>query len=310
MLTAEQLLKEIDDLWSNENESERGYIGASEIGHHCTRYLWLKFHRVTFPEKFNPRMLRLFRRGHAEEVVLQAQLQALGFEVVESCLKQGGFKRGFFAGHWDGKVSRDGKTYTVEYKTFSEKQFKLLLIDGVKEAKPQHYAQSCIYAREQDSDGIIYIAVCKNDDNLHIEVFPRDDEHAEAMRRKAIEEVAKPFKLPAKIAKTPADYRCKMCSSSSICHGLASARIDCRNCVHADKDTAAGTFKCELGNKELKPCENHSFNPYILQDLYGVKINDVDQETKTIHFLRNDGTDFFAGKNGLSSDDVLHLLVD
>ena len=44
----------------------RPYLGMSQIGHHCERYLWLSF-RWCFDSYFEPRMLRLFARGHREE---------------------------------------------------------------------------------------------------------------------------------------------------------------------------------------------------------------------------------------------------
>ena len=309
MIKAEQILQEIDDMWRVMPRDERDYIGASEIGHECTRYLWLKFHRFTWPEQFEPRMLRLFNRGHREEFNFEAMLKAVGFKIVQGCQGQGGFRHGFFAGHWDGLVERDGKRYTVEYKTHNDKSFKLLSLNGVQEAKPMHYAQMCVYAKEQKADGMIYMAVNKNDDALHIEVLPRDDGTADAMAAKALA-IGKEFAPPAKIAKSATDYRCKMCSARPVCHGMKAMRIDCRNCAHVDKDAQQGTFRCELG-RELVPCERHTFNPLALADVYGMKIDKVDPEQKQITFLRKDGTALkIGGEYGLHSDEAMAILCD
>lgn len=304
MITAEQISSEIDSLWVEMARDQRDYIGASEIGHVCERYLWLKFHRFVWPESFEPRMLRLFNRGHREEYQFESQLKAIGFKIIDTCQGQRGFAHGFFAGHWDGQVERDGLKYTVEYKTHSDKSFKMLVLDGVKESKPQHYAQMCTYAKEQGSDGMIYMAVNKNDDDLHIEVLPRDDAQAQRNAERA-ERIGSSFQPPAKIAKSVTDYRCKFCNAKKVCHGIGAMRVDCRNCAHIDK--ANGKFTCELG-KDLTPCEQHTFNPLALADCYGLSIDEVDPTTKTIHFLRKDGTALVIGKDGLQSDEVMNVL--
>lgn len=309
MIKAEQILQEIDTMWAMDEQKERDYIGASEIGHQCERYLWLKFHRYTWPEQFDPRMLRLFDRGSREELFLQCNLKGIGFEVLDDCHAQRGFKHGFFAGHWDGRMRRNGKVYTVEYKTHSDKSFKLLTMDGVKESKPQHYAQMMVYAKEQGADGAIYVAVNKNDDELHIEVLPRDDTHAEEMAARA-HRIGAEFQPPKKIAKSITDYRCKFCNAKPVCHGTKAMRIDCRNCVHIDKDAVNGKFSCELG-RELSPCEKHTFNPLALADVYGMKIEKIDPEQKQITFLRKDGTSLkVGGDDGLHSDEVMTILCD
>lgn len=309
MIKAEQILQEIDDMWRVMPRGERDYIGASEIGHACERYLFLKFHRFVWPEEFEPHMLRLFNRGHREEFSFEATLKAIGFEVLESCQGQGGFRHGFFAGHWDGMMKRDGLTYTAEYKTHSDKSFKLLKLDGVKDSKPMHYAQMCVYAKEQNADGMIYLAVNKNDDDLHIEVLPRDDGTANDMAARA-KRIGSTFEMPKRIAKTATDYRCKMCSGKSVCFGMKPMRIDCRNCVNISKDAEAGKFTCDLG-RDLVPCENHAFNPHALADVYGMQIEQVDPEQKQITFLRKDGSTIkTGGADGLHSDEVMTILCD
>lgn len=304
MIKADQIMQDIDAMYLMEDQPEREYIGASEIGHECERYLFLKFHRMTWPEKFEPRMLRLFNRGHREEFHFQAMLQGAGFKILESCEGQGGFKRGFFAGHWDGRVERDGKTYTVEYKTHSDKSFKLLQLNDVREAKPIHYAQMMVYAKEQGADGAIYMAVNKNNDDLHIEVLPRDDEHACSMADRALN-IGTTFKPPAKIAKSITDFRCKFCSAKPVCHGVSAMRIDCRNCAHVEKNSIDGVFSCELG-REMTPCDRHTFNPLSVADIYGMKISNVDPVEKKITFMRKDGSDItIGGADGMHSDELM-----
>lgn len=63
------------------NEPEpRWHLGASEIGHECSRYLWYKF-RWFRHEYFSARNGRLFNRGHREEARMQEFLRETGFEL-------------------------------------------------------------------------------------------------------------------------------------------------------------------------------------------------------------------------------------
>ena len=67
---ANPIKEKIWNYWKEQGESEtpRRYRGISSIGHECDRFLWLNFRGVVIP-KFEPRMYRLFNRGHREENV-------------------------------------------------------------------------------------------------------------------------------------------------------------------------------------------------------------------------------------------------
>lgn len=60
----------------------RGHLGASQIGNRCARSLWYAF-RWYYQEKHTGRLLRLFNRGHEEEVRLTRWLRAAGYEIRE-----------------------------------------------------------------------------------------------------------------------------------------------------------------------------------------------------------------------------------
>ena len=59
----------IDAHHERATEPPRSHMGASELGHACERWLWLKFRWMVI-EKFEGRTLRLFRRGHNEEATI------------------------------------------------------------------------------------------------------------------------------------------------------------------------------------------------------------------------------------------------
>ena len=54
------------DAYRGEEEAHLGHLGASILGRDCPREIWYSF-RWVHREKHEPRMLRLFIRGHLEE---------------------------------------------------------------------------------------------------------------------------------------------------------------------------------------------------------------------------------------------------
>jgi hypothetical protein len=59
--------------------------------------------------------------------------------------------------------------HVVEFKTHSAKSFRELVAKGVALAKPQHWAQMQIYMHLTGITRALYVAVCKDTDDLHIE---------------------------------------------------------------------------------------------------------------------------------------------
>lgn len=79
-LITEQIKIDIDKASLLFNDGHRSHLGASLIGHNCNRYLWYVFRWVQ-AETFEPRMLRLFNRGHREEAAFISLLENAGFKV-------------------------------------------------------------------------------------------------------------------------------------------------------------------------------------------------------------------------------------
>lgn len=79
---ARQILADIDAYCEDKyNDGHRKHLGASLIGHECSRYLWNVF-RWLKAERFTGRQLRLFQRGHLEEARFEEYLRGIGAEVV------------------------------------------------------------------------------------------------------------------------------------------------------------------------------------------------------------------------------------
>jgi hypothetical protein len=62
------------------DEGPRSHLGASEIGHSCSKYLCFKFRHAIY-KKFDGRMYRLLNRGHFEEPRSLGYLEAIDCKV-------------------------------------------------------------------------------------------------------------------------------------------------------------------------------------------------------------------------------------
>ena len=75
--------------------------------------------------------------------------------------------------------------HVVEFKTHGLKSFRELVAKGVTEAKPQHWAQMQIYMHLTGLTRAMYVAICKDTDDLHVERVRADTDAAERLLAKA-----------------------------------------------------------------------------------------------------------------------------
>lgn len=80
---ARDILDDIE-IWASKefDDGHRWHLGASLIGEECIKKLWATY-RWLKHEKHEPRMLRLFNRGHREEAAFIRMLRGIGFKVWE-----------------------------------------------------------------------------------------------------------------------------------------------------------------------------------------------------------------------------------
>ncbi len=272
-------------------EAPRMYLGASMIGHHCTRYLWYTF-RAGGKVKHDGRLLRLFLTGHLEEPRFVEELRGIGCEVMDvgEDGNQIGFKAlgGHFRGHCDGAalgIPEAPKTWhLLEMKTHSAKSFKDLISKGLRASKPMHYAQMQAYMGEMGLTRGLYMAKNKDTDEIYTERVRYDPEHHKSMiaRAKSIITSVLP---PERFTSDPSDYRCGWCDARELCWGTNTesscplASITCRTCCHATPETGHenndGDWTCAayLGDDARSqwnadtphpPCEKHLLIPGLL----------------------------------------------
>lgn len=256
----------------------RPYLGASAIGHHCARYLWLSF-RLARREQFGGRLLRLFKRGHNEEAFFIEDLRAIGVTVHEVAPDGRQFAvsahGGHFRGHMDGAcigLPEAPKTWHVlEFKTHNAKSFAKLEREGVEKAKYMHWAQMQVYMALTGMERAMYMAVNKDNDAIYTERLELDHKAAQAILHRA-EQIIFAAEPPPPISNDPAWFECKFCHMHALCHGTAAPAPTCRSCAHITPERD-GTWSCERHSirplafeHQLQDCQAHRFIPILLEN--------------------------------------------
>jgi hypothetical protein len=270
---------------ANRDDGFRDHLGASLIGKSCERALWFDFRWVT-PAQFCGRMLRLFETGQLEEARLVRNLRATGATVLDLDPETGRQWRveahgGHFGGSLDavaiGLKEAPKTWHVVEFKTHSVKSFRDLTTKGVTESKPQHWAQMQIYMHLTGITRALYVAVCKDTDDLHIERARADADAAGRLMDKA-RRVIDAKRPPVRISDDPSWWECRFCSHHPVCHEGAAAALTCRSCLHATP--VAGGWHCARFDRALDHeaqrhgCPRHLFVP----DLVGGEVADAGED--------------------------------
>jgi hypothetical protein len=289
-----QLFPKADDAYRGEEEAFRSHLGASVLGGDCARHLWYNFRWATRPH-FDGRTLRLFNRGHLEEPRFIAMLMMIGCEVWQYDAQGKQFRVSWADDHaggsGDGVARRipdlDVKTAAVvECKTHGEKSFIELAGNlqnwrayrrapasnafpgqGVRIAKFEHFVQMQIYMRKMGLAAALYLAVCKNTDDLYAEVITLDAEFADQFIDRG-EKLIWMDAPPPKINESPGFFKCRFCDDRPVCHLKAEPARNCRTCRYSSPGKA-GTWHCALHkivlekSLQLTGCTNYLRDPGI-----------------------------------------------
>lgn len=301
----------------NTDTGHRAHLGASVIGHPCDRHLWMLWHWCE-SEQFDGRMLRLFETGKREEPRVIEELRGIGCQVWADD-GAGQYRVSAVAGHFGG--SMDGvaqgipeapKTpHVLEIKTHSAKSFADLLKNGVRVAKPMHFAQMQTYMRLAELDRALYFAVNKDTDAVYLERVEHDKAESQRLLDRAAR-IVNATEPPLRISEDPAWFECKFCRFHEHCHGTAAPEVNCRTCAHstASLDGDAGAWRCEIDNNahseipvsvQRTGCGRHRFIPILLERF----AKPIDMEGDGVRYAMTDGREFVNGeKPGLSSHEI------
>ena len=287
-----ELFPQADDAFRGEDGGHRGHLGASVLGRECAREIWYGF-RWTHREPFEPRMLRLFNRGHLEEPRMVALLLMINCKFWQYDASGKQFRIEFADGHGGGSGDGVGRgipdlpadtAFVSEFKTHGENSFIKLAGklddwrkhrkrqgpftgEGVRLAKYEHFVQMQIYMHKMGLAAALYMAVNKNTDDLYAEVVHLDTEVAEQFvnRGEKLVEMREP---PKRISESPGFYKCRFCGKRPVCHLGAAPQLNCRTCASVEP-RPGGVWHCTRHQvpldkaRQAQGCTDYAVNPAI-----------------------------------------------
>jgi hypothetical protein len=226
----------------SEPEPGRWHLGASEIGHACSRKIWYSFRWARKPQH-SGQTYRLFNRGHHEEPKFVHRLARIGIAVADidpSTGKQWQMvhpSEPHYGGSLDGIATVPGvpaefATMIAEFKTHNDASFAKLLKDGVRKSKHQHFAQMSSYGQVKGFPLGLYCAINKNNDALYVRVTPLQYSLGEITFKKAVE-IIRSQQAPPRISESSAFELCKFCDYRGPCHLREPLARNCRSCINA-----------------------------------------------------------------------------
>jgi len=311
--------------WEARQSPPRPHLGASQIGNDCNRALWYSFRWAVWPH-FDGRTLRLFDRGQREEAVFVEELRRIGARVLDVNPKTGKqFSIAHFGGHFSG--SADGvitqladpalgieynEWLLLEFKTHSAKSFADLNKKGLRDSKPMHFDQMQVYMDGLRLSSGLYLAVCKNTDDLYVERVDLDPAHAARLIDKAGRIIATD-KPPERMTENPTYYACKFCDYAPVCHGGEFPEVSCRTCAFATCLPDSGTWQCGKHAKpltydmQLDACDDHLFLPP------AVSYEAIDSTDTSVTYRIGGELEVINGTGGYTSRELRengHALMD
>ena len=278
-------------------------IPASQLAEECSRKLWYDFRWISPHEEIPGRTLRIFETGNIEEERWIANLRMIGCEVVDRQEDGRQIRIDLCGGHVGGYLDSEilglpeaPKTWHVgEIKSHNLKSFTALKKDGVEKSKPLHFGQMQTYMHARSRDRAIYLAVCKDNDELYAERIYYDAAYCLRLLAKA-DRIIAANDPPTRISDKPGFYACGWCKHRAICHEGAWPRSNCRTCLFSSPEDG-GTWSCARFNKPLSlaeqadGCPAHLFLPGVVP---GEQI-DSDEAAETVTYRLNTGTTWTDG---------------
>lgn len=228
----------------------RHHLGVSIIGDDCNRKIWYGFRWIKLIQH-EPRMRRLFQRGHREEKHFQQFLLWAGFRfrgIDPETDKQ--FRISGIEGHYGGSTDDlcliswcDDLPIVCEYKTHGDKSFTELKEKKLRSAKPQHFDQMSGYGKGFKIKHGLYCAVNKNTDEWYFEFVELDWNRAIELEKKATDIIYSKLP-PPKINENPSYWKCKYCEFKGPCHEGEPIEKNCRSCIFSSP-VEKGNWTCE-----------------------------------------------------------------
>lgn len=235
-------------------QERRGYVGASILGHPCSRYIWYTFRWWNPAGTITARQNRLFNRGHQEEPVMLKELKSIGVKVL-STQNHVVLAQGHISGHCDGILIKvpdapktehifEGKTAASTYFQTTKKTKDISLSD------PGYYVQCIVYMYMFRIKRCLFIMTNKNNDDRYYERIKANTTLALEYLQKGVDIINAKFP-PNRAFADRSYYRCGWCSHSDSCWDLFPPEKNCRTCKHS-KPINKGQWQCQKRKEKIK----------------------------------------------------------
>ena len=289
-------------------ELARPYLGASAIGKPCLRQHWYSFHWAK-PADFPGRIYRVFQTGHLQEPRVYADLRGIDCTIEEfdpatgaqwafSEESTGHHLRGNCDGFVTGIPGARKARHVLEIKTSSDKYFAIMRKSGVKQAKPEHWAQMQLYMHWGKADRALYFVVNKDNEDIYTERVDYDRDAALALIAKA-RSIIESTEPPVRLSEDPTWYQCSFCDYKSICHQRELPQVTCRSCAHSTPEkTGNAVWTCAKYDgaeipieEQRKGCAAHIYIPILLEKV----AKPVDGSDSHVVYEMSNGAQFING---------------
>jgi len=301
---------------ANHNPYPRSYLGASAIGHECSRKLWYNFRHASF-EYIDHKSKKRFEDGHYSEAVYINRIKQAGYSLQHEVQgKQYGFKDlgGWFRGHRDGKLFNvpgigdaiwEHKS-SAKWKDLNKTIEKHGEAQALKQWNKTYYDQAQLYMCYEGVQWHILTCASEGSRNESIVLTGFNKQDFEDIRNKAAHIIATDTP-PPKISDNPTFFKCGWCDSNEVCHQKKIPKPNCRNCAHItfitdNKEQDKPVAHCSANNVNIPTPDAmlnfyacHRFNPcFIDADCLGLDSGDVVYRSEK-------GQGFVNGSKGFSS---------
>ncbi len=209
------------DLLYEAQRKPRGYLGLSQCGHECKRFLWYT-HKGYEGKLIEGRILRLFQLGNILEDQVVADLRACGFRLYHSqrsvVFTQDGIKlTGHIDGIINGLIEAPVTPHLFECKSASKKKFDELKKKGsYRKWNEVYFWQLQFYMLGLKLKRAAAFVYCKDDSRLYMERIKLDREATINKLNTVFEAITSPIEPDRKCPRADF-YKAKFCDYYKIC---------------------------------------------------------------------------------------------
>ena len=212
----------------------RSYLGMSQLGHGCARYLWFYF-RWAAKIEIDARKQRIFDRGNLEEDRIVKSLESIGI-IVEGRQTTLMDCDGHMQGHTDGFCHNvpdlPGVKVLLEMKSMKDVYWQQLNKSDLKTVQKKYWAQDQTYMFYEGCKIGLQITTNKNDEMYDIQFVPYDRGAAELIVLRARDIIYSKV-APRRLSDDPDYFECNWCEFQKQCHFHEPFAVNCRTCQNS-----------------------------------------------------------------------------